>query len=99
MAPFLSQYMPTLYWGIFSPSFCVGGPCGPWFGTDWGWSDGWDWDAGTWQANSDRGRYGFKDPSYYNQVGDYLWDMSLQLTLLFTVGSVSSWLELCSPCN
>lgn len=67
-SPFMGVFMPTLYWAILSPSFCVGGPCAPWFGTDWGWADGWDWEAGTWHSNSDRGRYGYQDPSYYNQV-------------------------------
>lgn len=65
-SPFLGLFMPTLYWAVLSPSFCVGGPCGPWFGTDWGWSEGWDWDAGTWASNA--GRSPYKDPAYYNQV-------------------------------
>jgi hypothetical protein len=28
--------MTTVYWAIITPSFCVNGPCAPWFGTDWG---------------------------------------------------------------
>jgi hypothetical protein len=31
------QYdMTTVYWAVVTPSFCVNGPCAPWFGTDWG---------------------------------------------------------------
>lgn len=39
-------YLPTVYWAALTPSFCVSGPCAPWFGSDWGWSDGWNWVTG-----------------------------------------------------
>eukprot|EP00775_Hariotina_reticulata_P007431 gene7431-7640_t len=64
----LHNFQPTIYWAVLTPSFCVSGPCAPWFGTDWGWDDGWDWNTGTWAASSDRGKNGYTDPSFYNQV-------------------------------
>ncbi|KAF8065468.1 hypothetical protein HT031_003069 [Scenedesmus sp. PABB004] len=60
--------LPSIYWAELTPSFCVSGPCAPWFGTDWGWDDGWSWATGTWASDSDRGKAGYTDPSYYNQA-------------------------------
>uniref|UniRef100_A0A383V3P6 Uncharacterized protein n=1 Tax=Tetradesmus obliquus TaxID=3088 RepID=A0A383V3P6_TETOB len=60
--------MTTVYWAIITPSFCVNGPCAPWFGADWGWSDGWDWATGTWVSTSKRAQNPYSDPAFYNQV-------------------------------
>ncbi|WIA36785.1 hypothetical protein OEZ86_008040 [Tetradesmus obliquus] len=59
--------MTTVYWAIVTPSFCVNGPCAPWFGADWGWSDGWDWATGTWVSTSKRAQNPYSDPAFYNQ--------------------------------
>lgn len=60
--------LSTIYWAVLTPSFCVSGPCAPFFGSDWGWSDGWDWNTGTWAADSERAKAPYTDPSFYNQV-------------------------------
>jgi hypothetical protein len=61
-----TNFQATIYYAILQPSFCVAGPCSVYFGQNWYWDEGWDWNAGRWVAGSSRAKAAYSDPNYYN---------------------------------